>query len=75
MHRDLMSELDTWRDDPLRMPLILRGARHERFDYYIEINFNLDADAKLLFQHTGQPQHILTKLEFYSGQKLIDRKA
>ena len=85
MHRDLLSYLDSWRDDPLRMPLILRGARQvgkswlakelgKRFDYFIEINFDLDADAKLLFQHTGQAQHILTKLEFYSGQKVIAGK-
>lgn len=61
MHRDAIAYLKRWRDSPSRKPLVLRGARQvgksflarvfaeESFENLIEVNFELDPEARTLF--------------------------
>ena len=60
MRRDLLQNLTAWKDHPLRMPLLLRGARQvgkswlvkklgESFRSFVEINFERDRDVSRLF--------------------------
>ncbi len=85
MQRDLMGKLFQWRDDPLRMPLILRGARKvgkswlvnafsEHFEHFIELNFDLDEQACELFMGRLEVQRILEKIQLYSGTKVVTGK-
>ncbi len=80
MHRDLLKNLLIWRDSPLRMPLILRGARQvgkswlvkafsEHFTHFIELNFDLDTTACDLFSGKLDIPDILEKIRFYTGRK------
>ena len=81
MNRDLMQKLILWRMDPLRMPLILRGARQvgkswlvrsfgEHFNTFIELNFEEDADACSLFEGKLDIPKIMEKIGFYTGKKI-----
>lgn len=64
MRRDHLNFLRRWRTDPIRVPLMIRGARQvgkswlvstfgQEFDHYISINFEKDKRAHALF-----PEHI-----------------
>ncbi len=81
MQRDLMQKLIQWKDDPLRTPMIIRGARQvgkswlvnafaEQFEHYIELNFDLDSDACNLFVGRLDVDSILEKIRFYTGKKI-----
>jgi predicted AAA+ superfamily ATPase len=81
MKRDLMSSLLTWKTDPLRVPLILRGARQvgkswivrafgESFDSFIELNFDEDEEVHSLFSGRIDIDLLLQKIQFYTGKKV-----
>lgn len=64
MRRDHLNFLRQWRQDPIRVPLMIRGARQvgkswlvtvfgQEFDHFISINFEKDKRAHALF-----PEHI-----------------
>jgi uncharacterized protein len=76
MKRSLEQELKTWRDNPRRLPLILRGARQvgksyliqkfgkENFASFVEVNFEFQPELKSCFD-TLDPIKIVAKLETY----------
>ena len=81
MKRDLINQLTIWKSDPLRMPLILRGARQvgkswlvkefsAQFTHFIELNFDEDEDARILFSGKLDVEKLLEKIRFYSGKKI-----
>lgn len=64
MRRDHLNFLKRWRNDPIRVPLMIRGARQvgkswlvnlfgKEFDHFISINFEKDKRVHTLF-----PDHI-----------------
>lgn len=64
MRRDHLEFLRKWRDDPIRVPLMIRGARQvgkswlvsqfgQDFDHFMSINFEKDKRVHALF-----PEHI-----------------
>lgn len=84
MLRDLTKKLEEWRNDQLRMPLILRGARQvgkswlvqhfgEQFSSYVEINFDQEPEARTLFINQSNLDLLLEKLQLYKGKKNYSR--
>jgi predicted AAA+ superfamily ATPase len=81
MKRDLLSMLLQWKEDPLRMPLILRGARQvgkswlvrelgKEFENFIELNFDEDENICSFFNNHLSLQDILERIQFYTGKKI-----
>lgn len=74
MIRDLESELLEWKNSPIRMPLVLRGARQvgktfiverfgkKHFQKHLTVNFELDEEARNIFE-TLEPEKIISQLE------------
>ncbi len=61
-HRTLLRELESWKNDPHRKPLIIRGARQvgkttlirmfaESFDHSIHLNLDKRADRQIIENH------------------------
>ncbi|MBS0352160.1 MAG: ATP-binding protein [Proteobacteria bacterium] len=79
MKRDLLRNLEAWKSHPLRLPLILRGARQvgkswlikefgNQFKHYVALNFEKDKDACTLFPESIQIESIVQQIGYYSGQ-------
>ncbi len=74
MKRSIEEELRRWKDDPLRMPLLIRGARQvgksftvekfgrENFDQIVTINFELQSSLKDCFRNLD-PKIIVSEIE------------
>lgn len=85
MKRQLETNLKKWKDSPLRMPLLLRGARQvgktyliekfgkEEFGSFVSINFEAQPEAIACFS-TMNPQEILLKLEKIAKTSIIPGK-
>lgn len=85
MKRNIYKILKTWKDHPLRMPLILRGARQvgktyaveffgkEEFDSVVTINFELESAYKECFENVDF-SGILKSIELLSRKKIIPGK-
>lgn len=82
MQRDKIHYLRKWRYDPIRVPLLLRGARQvgkswlvasfgQEFDDYIEINFEKDKRVAALFTEHINIQELLKNLAIYTGKRLL----
>ncbi len=81
MKRKIFEQLKAWKDSPLRMPLLLRGARQTGKSYLIEhfgemhfeslviINFELMPGASECFLSL-EPDSIISKLEFITGKNI-----
>lgn len=68
--RNIDRELDEWRKEAVRKPLLLRGARQvgksstvkhlaRKFEYFLEINFEEDKDARTLFETSNHTPALL----------------
>ncbi|MDF3054616.1 MAG: hypothetical protein K0Q74_523 [Gammaproteobacteria bacterium] len=78
MHRYLLNDLIQWKENPRRMPLILRGPRQVGKSYLIEmfgkthfqqlvtINFELSPQLKSCFEQF-EPATIINQLELALG--------
>lgn len=85
MQRDHLNFLRNWRNDPIRVPLLIRGARQvgkswlahifgQEFDHFISINFEKDIRIHALF-----PEHIdihktLENLQAYTQIQMVPGK-
>lgn len=85
MKRKLLDALTAWKTDPLKMPIILRGARQvgkswlieefgKQFSSFININFDKQKKAKTIFEGDLQIPTILEKLSLYAQQPIIPGK-
>ncbi len=81
MKRDLLKQLMHWKTHPLRVPLILRGARQvgksylvrefgKTFDDYLEINFEKEKKTHIFFEGDLNIPKILEDLALHKGQKI-----
>lgn len=81
MKRDLIQELNEWRVDPFRKPLILRGARQvgkswlveefaKSFSSFVKINFEKQPEATAFFEGDLDIPVLLEKLHLYTGKKI-----
>lgn len=82
MKRDRLSDLTTWKNDPYRKPLILRGCRQvgkswlvrefgKTFDTFIEFNFEKNKKIHDYFSSDLNVETILEKLSIQVGKKII----
>ncbi len=81
MKRDLIEYLKTWKSEPLRKPLIIRGARQvgktwltdyfgkNYFTNYFTINFELSPEFKSCFNRLD-PEEIVSKIELTANTEL-----
>ena len=77
--------LESWVKSPSHKPILLRGARQvgkswavrhlgERFDYFIEINFEKNPEYKSIFSPNLDVERILSQLSVISGKPVVDGK-
>ena len=86
MKRDIYKKLLDWKNDPLRKPLILKGARQtgktyilkefakKEFEYIAYFNFEEEPALRGLFKDTLNPGKILEKLSIYSEKTINPNK-
>jgi len=85
MRRDHLNFLKNWRNDPIRVPLLIRGARQvgkswlvslfgKEFSSYIEINFEKDKRVHALFPSHISLEKTLEQLQVYTQKKIIPGK-
>ena len=83
-NRKIDSELEAWVLEKRRKPLLLRGARQvgkssairnlsKKFEYYVEINFEEDKEARMVFEKTNlTPQLLCEKLTSLYGIPIVE---
>ena len=83
--RRIDSSLTEWKDSPLRKPLLLRGARQvgkssavrhlsEQFEYFVEVNFEIEKHAIGVFEPDLYPDRICSDLESLYRIPITDGK-
>ena len=77
MKRNINDQLIRWKNEKIRKPLILRGARQVGKTYSLEdfgrnnfqvchyLNFEEDEQLSAIFKQDLKPDRILKELEFY----------
>lgn len=76
IHRNIDSELTAWKEDSMRKPLLLRGARQvgkssavknfgRQFKYFAEVNFERNKAIKTFFQGDIDVRLIAEKISSY----------
>jgi len=83
MYRTALKKLISWKNDPLRKPLILKGARqvgktwlmHEfgknHYTDYVYYNFDEEDELKSIFETNKNPHRIVELLGMLGGRKII----
>lgn len=85
MKRDLSAYLMSWKDSQYRKPVLLRGARQvgksylakelgRQFDDYLEINFELEPELKVLFDKDLKPDRIIRDFALATRHPIIPGK-
>jgi uncharacterized protein len=83
--RSIDRQLSAWKEDYKHKPLLMRGARQvgkssavrnlgRSFDYFLEINFERQADIAELFRVSLNPKEIVAKLSALTGIPVIPGK-
>ncbi|MCP4603058.1 MAG: ATP-binding protein [Proteobacteria bacterium] len=74
--RHIHKKLLSWKDDPRRKVLLIRGARQvgktfsvrelgQTFEHFCEVNFEEQLEVKQFFARSLDPHEIITKLSLY----------
>jgi len=83
-NRKIDSDLAVWVSEKRRKPLLLRGARQvgkssairnlsKKFAYYVEINFEEDREARMVFEKSNlTPQLLCEKLTSLYGIPIVE---
>lgn len=82
MKRIIDHFLQEWKLDSLRKPLLIRGARQVGKTYsvrelgisykdFVEINFELQTDAQIIFEKDLDPKRILRELSLIANKPII----
>lgn len=84
--RNILSELQAWKDSPRRKPLILKGVRQcgktwilrhfgaTSFTNTVEFNFDRDDALASFFAGAFDVKQILSQLSAYSGQRIVPQE-
>jgi len=83
MRRDVLGTLRDWKIEQNRKVLLLRGARQvgktnivrelaKKFNHFVEINFEKNADIQHFFEQNLDPERICTSLSAYYGSPIIE---
>lgn len=81
-YRNILNQLNIWRNKPDRKPLIIRGARQtgktvavnmfaEKFSNFIGLNLERDSD-KLLFEKSESIDQLLKAIELAKGKSVLE---
>ena len=84
-NRNIDNELIAWKEEKDRKPLLLRGARQigksssvrklaEKFEHFLEINFEKNRDAYRFFEGDLNVKEICTKLSVQFQKPIIPNK-
>lgn len=82
MKRDLLNRLEKWRQSEDRRPILIRGARQvgkswlvrqlgQRFDHFVELNFEENPALAKFFEGNLDPHPIVTNLSNYLGIPIV----
>ena len=82
MIREIDNNLNEWKNDCNRKPLLIRGARQigktysvrklsETFDTFLEVNFEENPNIKKLFDNSLTPSLICEKLSAYYNKEIF----
>ena len=86
MKRNAFSQLVTWKNDPERKPLIIRGARQvgktwlmkefgqSCYESYVYFNFDEEDELKSIFEANKNPRRIIELLSMIAGEKILPGK-
>lgn len=85
LKRNIDSELENWKDLAHRKPLLLRGARQvgksssvrnlaQKFEYFVEINFDENPKYGTVFEHGLTPAEIVEQLSVVANVPIIAGK-
>ena len=82
MQREIMKDLEAWKDSPRRKPLVLTGVRQcgktyivkefgeKHFENLVTVNFEETQAASAIFEYDFDVARIVSELEFLTRQKI-----
>ena len=83
MYRDVMNDLEKWKNKDRRKPLLLTGVRQcgktyiieefgkNRFKNIVRLNFEASENAGAIFDYDFDVRRIISEVELLSGEKII----
>jgi predicted AAA+ superfamily ATPase len=83
MYRNALEKLISWKNDPNRKPLIIKGARQvgktwlmfefgkNNYSDYIYCNFDEEDELKSIFEANKNPHRIIELLGLFAGRKIL----
>ena len=83
LYRSIIEELKTWKRNPGRKPLILKGARQTgktwileyfgrtEFKYTVKFNFDKDHSIHEIFKMTKEPSRIISQLSLLTDYPIL----
>ena len=83
IERDIIKQLEEWKEAPVRKPILLRGARQigktwametfgkECFKYCVKFDFDRQQELKSVFQTSKDPERLVKELSLYCDQPII----
>jgi predicted AAA+ superfamily ATPase len=83
--REIENELENWKNDPAKKPLLIRGARQvgksstikhfgKKFQYFLEINFDANPEYNAIFEKYITPKEVCEELSIVTGNNIIEGK-
>ncbi len=84
--RDIVQNLDTWKNSTRRKPLLLKGVRQcgkswvlnhfgqSRFSNVVSLNFDKDPELNGFFEGSYEPRRILSALSAYTHEKILPQE-
>lgn len=86
MKRNAIQDLISWKSDPDRKPMVLKGARQvgktwlmkefgrTYYEHFVYFNFDEEEELKSIFETNKNPQRIIELLSLISNQKIEPEK-
>ncbi|GHV10591.1 ATPase [Bacteroidia bacterium] len=84
--REILKELEAWKNNPRRKPLVLQGARQvgksfilkefgtNSFKNCVYLNFDFEKEHKIEFERTKDPLRLIAYISAVKGQKIVPQK-
>lgn len=81
--RDIIERLVEWKDQSIRKPILLQGARQigkswlmekfgrDYFKYYVKFDFDRNPELKSVFQQTKEPLRLIKELSLYVDAPIL----
>lgn len=78
IERDILTTFEKWKDQPVRKPILLKGARQigkswvmeefgkRKFEYYAKFDFDENPELRQIFQISKDPRRIIKELALFT---------